>query len=246
MAIRIDFMDKTISMLDFIGERSYGLARESLSVTGAIVQKKAKTTMRSYTTYWHSSKAIPKGAKKVGAIYGNENRFAYKTDEARPLGTMTNHKTDEVITNNDVANVISSYLSPRGGLSVTIGGAHKSFKPIKYENGVRVGTLKEVKARGSITRAIFHKLETGEITKEHPYYNRRDAEIDSHTGKISFEYETNHGRYKARPFMADARRLAKPVLIEKLTKRYNQVLPSTVANISENDVKMRTYSSKKA
>jgi hypothetical protein len=234
MAIRMEIFDGVTPMLDVIASTSYTLAREALTKTGLDTKDEVKNAIRHYKHNWHHAviarNQIPKGA--TGVKSGNRNktplnkntksRYIWKDmGKVRTLGTMTSHGSASGSMVDNVGDMITSYISPKGGLSVTVGGSHKRAIIKKYKDGEENGDYGEVHAVSAETKAIFHKLNTGQISKDHPYYTR--------VGKSG--YETRHTMYdKTRNFFDLGRSFAKAEVERKLTKYYSQVLPRVVNN----------------
>ncbi|MBW1803362.1 MAG: hypothetical protein JRJ85_21860 [Deltaproteobacteria bacterium] len=212
---RITIYDNTIPLLDEMLGRSYGLAQESLSVAGSQVQKNARKAMKRYTHHW--SHKINKNGKRW--IFEDKSSI-YE------LGARISHKSGSASSPKSMSSLISSYLAPHS-LTVTVGGAHPNFRPRKFKDGMINGTMSTVKGVGTKGRAILHKLNTGEVSDEHPY-----SKVSS-----SFEhpFENKDRKYKARPFMDIAWMESQGVINDKLKKRYENSFYRVM-----NDVKVKT------
>lgn len=212
MAVHITIFDGVNPMIDFIAQRHYGLAKESLSVAGSKVRKQAENKMKSYYHNW------------INKLNSDGKYITYKSNNKKKrFGDMISHRATTLSSRN-IGEIITSYM-PDNKLEVIIGGDHKSFRPLIYEKGLAVGTMKRVKRVSKATRAIFHKMNTGEITKEHPYSNKSRTKYPDAT-------------YTARPFLNNAMLTANSEVISSIEKRYVQVLPGLVANANIKVVKV--------
>ena len=204
MSIKVAIFDKSIPMLDFIAERHFGLARESLSVAGAKIRDAQQKAIRQFSHHWHNERTA-----------NGKRRIYYSKKKKRTLGKAI---ASSKFKHDNIADIMSFWLpNSEKSLTAVIGGSHNTFTPIKYVDGENVGYMKKVKKRGTEIRAIYHKLGTGEVTDEHPYKKRGT--------KKRFE----DAEYVARQFQNKGISMAKNELKKSLTKRYVKVLPR-VAN----------------
>jgi len=220
MAIRMEIYDGVTPIIDFIAQRSYGFARQALTETGMDVKDKIQSSINHYhTDWWHGRKSqIPKDAKNV--VKMQNGRYIWREiGHSHALGMMVNHSTGEPM-NRNIIDSLSSYISPEGGLSVTIGGSHKAATIKKYKDGVVDGDYGVLKARSAKTKAIFHKLNTGEINEDHPYYKKGR---DKYEGRLS-------PYIKNRNFFEMGRIWATPTVVNKMNKYYQKLLPQIANN----------------
>ena len=196
---RITIYDNTIPLLDEMLGRSYGLAQESLSVSGSQVQKNARNAMKRFKHHW--SHKIKDGKRWI---------FEDKS-KVYELGARISHSSGSAENPKSMSSMISSYLAPHS-LTVTVGGAHPTFRPRRFKDGIVNGSMSSVKGVGTKGRAILHKLNTGEISDEHPY-----SKVSATDGK---PFENKDRKYKARHFMDIAWLESQGVINDKLSARY--------------------------
>jgi len=120
------------------------------------------------------------------------------------------------------------FIVAKGSPSVSIGGGHKDVRPDEYTDGIKTGTRPLVKAVGSKGRAILHKLNTGEVTNEHPYSKKTKG------------YESTEMSYKGRHFMEDALSQTKGAVDDAIAKRYGRSFRSAINNINTSPI-VRNY-----
>jgi hypothetical protein len=222
MALRVEIYDKTIPVLDYIAERSLLYVKSFLHQAGMDIKDEAKDHLESFRHNWHHlPKAKFKKTKKVKSVHYKDNRVIFYSSETKKLGEMIDHKTGAVRPTENVSKIISSYVS-KGGLSVTIGGAHRPFSVDYIDTKGRSKTHRVKKGRGSVSKAIFHKLNTGEINKDHPYFEKDGG------------FESDHGRYKARPFMDMAMSSAMNIALKKADHYYSKLLPKDIQQNTRN------------
>jgi len=210
--IKLTYYDHFTPLLQELANRSYGLTKEALSVGGSIIAKAARSKMMSHRHRWQQE-----------VVDGKRN--IYKADSAsRVLGSRTSHSTGAV---GDPANMASQihFVVAKISPSVSVGGAHKDYRPEIYEDGVLKGHRGVVKAVGSKGRAILHKLNTGEVSSDHPY-----------SKKSMFPAAKHRGRH----FMEDALASTKGAVDAAIEKRYGKSFTSAVNNINTK-AKVRHY-----
>lgn len=207
---KITIYDNTIPLLDEMLGRSYGLAQESLSVAGIAVMKNARNEMKRYRHHW--SHELKNGKRW---IFNNKNEY-YE------LGARISHSSGSKDNPDSMSSMISSYLAPKS-LTVVIGGSHPTFAPRKFKDGLVTGTMSPVKGVGSKGRAILHKLNTGEVSDEHPY-----SKISS---SINKPFENRDRKYIKRPFMDRAWNNSQSHINDKLKTRYENSFYRVFNNI---------------
>jgi len=192
--IKIQVCDAITPMMIELEKRTLGFAQEALQVAGAHVAKAARTEMRKMTTDWINwvSRGKYRFAKSSGAI-------------TKELGQRISHTTGRIENPSSVANMIDFYLGDKS-LTVVVGGAHPRFAPKVFDKGVVVGHKSKQSSVSVKTRAIIHKLNTGEVTSEHPY--SRDTAVP------------NANYVKNRHFMERGYTMAAGAVGESMKKRF--------------------------
>jgi len=236
MAIKVGIYDGAIPVIDFIAQRSFNLARESLSVTGAKLQNQMRKDITTYHHNWFhgEGKKIPisiVGHKSEVDYILKRNRYIWKdVARTRTLGDITHHDGSRSYPNmvKNIAQMITFYVPTSDSkstnmLQMTVGGANKAFRPEEIIDGKVTGRrFKEVGRKDKRTRSIFEKLNSGKVDRFHDYYRHAKG------------LESDHHHFVARPFMSKAIGRAKPEIMKSLQKRYNSVLPKVVNNVKLN------------
>ncbi len=158
MKVKITVRDSVLPMLDYMIEKTPLFAREALSKGGAKLQKRIRSEMAREQTQWHQD------------VVGGKRRI-YKLNPHQ-IGITMSHETGRTHPLKNMSRLINSYISPNNPYFVAVGGAHPTFYPLKIRDGKVVGSMGRVKGVSKTGAAILHKLNTGEVTPEHPYYNR--------------------------------------------------------------------------
>jgi len=204
-SIKVTLYDAMTPLLDELIARDVGLAQEALQAGGSKVMIATRRKMKSMGTYWHQSF---KGGKRK--VYKN-------TNVGRILGSRSDQSDGSVMRPPNIANLIHFYLS-KGSRSVIVGGAHPRFQPKQYKYGRVIGN--EGKAMGSVgseSRSILHKLNTGEVTGDHPYKDDK--------------WGLNNRFVKGRRFMEKGFVQALPGAISSIEKRYHESFRVAVNNM---------------
>ena len=210
--IKVEIYDRLIPMLEQMKTRSLGLVAESLQVSGALVAKHARAEMLKMSTHWHN------------AFIDGEYKEWRDPAKAKRLGIMMSHKQPGKHAPGSIHRMISFYLSPNQR-TVTIGGTHPYFVPVSYKDGIRVGTYGEaVKAVGYYGRAIIHKLNTGQVTSEHPYSGTERA---------------SRGFVKNRNFMEAGFAAARGDIDKSLGERFERGFTVAVNNLNVKPIKRK-------
>lgn len=197
--IKLEILDGTTPMLEKIAELSYGMALESLSVAGSLVQRESRKSLLSQSHNWHH-------------YYKDGKHIIFKdTASARKLGARMSSSGGRA-SPNSMANFITSYLMKKN-LTVVVGGRHPSFTPEVRKDGVVTGRLPRVSATSKGTQAILTKLDQG-VENEH--YDR--ATLARFKG----------AQYVARNFMDKGVSASKSGVLEALTSRYESLLHKAV------------------
>ncbi len=210
MATHITIYDGTTPMLDYIASQSPKLARKVLSITGSTLRDNARDNMRRERHFWHHI-----------TINGKRKIYKSKTQQ-RVLGTMTSHGK-KVPYNINMSDIITFYMPKfdeknKNNLSVTIGGAHKRFNAEMRDEWGNVIGYKSTHGVKKVTRSIFHKLNTGELDKYHPYRKNDSG------------YESTAKKYKGYGYMDKVNAKAKGKLVEKMQENYIKVVPKLINN----------------
>lgn len=202
MSIRIEILDGTSPILDKIATISLGLALECLSISGDIVRKNARNRMRQSRTNWFARKS-------------NGKILWYKHPSAtKELGRRISMKSGSPVNPDSMSNMINSYLMEKS-YTVVIGGSHPRTKPKRRENGEVKGYLPPLPPVSKATKAILHKL---------------------NTGQQSADYKNPHQQYKnprylGYHFMEKGYMDSKAAIIDVMTRRYETMFGRATNNI---------------
>ncbi len=207
--ITVSIYDTITPLLAEMRGRTLGMAQESLQVAGSKVAEHSKKAMRNFKHHWFNAVIDGKyvewesktGVKELGVRISHTQAGSNSWDSLG-LG-MAPRSMDSLI---------GFYLAPHS-LTVTIGGGHPTFRPRAFKDGLVSGyTGKTVKAVGSQGRAILHKMNTGEVTDEHPYYGG--------------EHE-----FKPRPFLDQGFALAQTDINTALTDRFEETFKVAINRV---------------
>lgn len=207
MSIRLQIFDGATPLLDKIAKISVGMALESLSVAGAHVQKQARISLRSKSHNWHQS------------IIDGKKQIRYDGSQMRELGVRMSQKDGTTASPRSMANFINSYLMAER-LTVVIGGMHKGFNPVKYQDGFPVGSLPKVAGVSKGSHAILHKLNFGELNEEYTSRVRP---------KSMKRFE--NANYKGYRFMQEGYGRAKPLVEDAMTRRAERLFHEAVNKV---------------
>ncbi len=212
--IKVDIYDTITPLLQQMIGRTRGLAQESLQVAGAHVAREARSSMNKMGHHWFND--VINGQY---TIWSDENAM-------KILGKRISHSRGGGLNPSSMDSLIGFYLAPKS-LTVVIGGAHPRFRPIAYKDGLPNGYYgKTLSAVGSKGRAILHKLNTGEITSEHPYAGGKTPI----PGAI---YE------KDRNFMEKGYSLAKGAIERSLTDRFEKSFRVAVNRVDVDGIRRK-------
>jgi len=206
--MKIHISDSLTPALTKLLTLSMGWAQEGLQVAGAKTAQAARSEMRKMSTQWFK--------------WVNENgtyRFGKAGVASQELGRMMSHSTGRPMKPYSISAMIKFYL-PDNSLTVVVGGAMPRFRPKRFEKGVAVGRLSTVSPVSVKTRAILHKLNTGEVTSEHPY---------------SVKTAVKNATYvKNRRFMEKGYAVAKPGIRKSIEDRYAEGFTEAFTHIKVN------------
>ncbi len=201
--IKVEITDNLTPLLDELENRIHGLVGEALQVAGSKIASASRQKMQAMSHHWFN------------AVVNGKYQEWYNPAATKELGARISHTDAGSISPASMASQISFYLSKKG-TTVTIGGAHPRFTPIRFKHGIAVGTYgKSNPPVGSKGRAILHKLNTGEVTSENPYYGTEKQNL----------------AYKSRHFMEAGYREALPAASEAFTNRFKEVFQITVEGL---------------
>ena len=208
MSIHIEIQDGTTPMLDEILKLSYGMALESLSVAGSILQKNARNAMKRRSHHW---------------IYDftSGKRVIKKSTELKELGLRISQHSGQVENPDSMSNMITSFLMAKS-LTVVVGGQHKAFTPIKFTDGKPSGLMGRVGSVGKKTHSILHKLNFGERDEFHGWTDENGT-----WSKKSMPNFAN-ARYVGYHFMENGYSESKGAIVDAMTKRYSSMLHKAV------------------
>jgi len=214
--IKVVIYDNLIPLLDEMAKRSVGLVSESLQVAGSQIALNARAEMDKLSHHWFN------------AFIDGKYKIWEDPSASKQLGLRVAHTSKGLRGGKSMSNMLSFYLSPNG-LTVTVGGTHPYFVPKAFKDGIHVGDYGEpVKAVGTKGRAIIHKLNTGEITPEHPY-SAKSWQFSGHAPNF----------VKNRHFMEKGFGLARSSIDKSLGERFEKSFRVVVNRIDVKGVKRR-------
>ncbi len=155
--IRVVVSDALTPLLTELKGRTQGLAQEALQIAGSKVAAAARSELEKMGTHWFND------------VINGEYTIWRDPAKTKQLGARISHSEGGAMSPSNVSSLIQFYLAPHS-LTVTVGGAHPAFRPIVFKDGLPSGYMGKVGSVGKIGRSIIHKLNTGDVTSEHPYY----------------------------------------------------------------------------
>ena len=200
------------TMLDELVARDVGFAKEALQKGSSQVAAGVRKSMLSMSHNMH---------------YRNVNgkRKMYK-GSSRVLGTRSDPKTGAILDPNNMSSQIHFYVPEGESRTAVVGGAHKGFQPVEYKFGKIAGNYGDYQeAVGTRGRAILHKLNTGEISSEHPYSG------DSWWDNFNF--------VKNRNFYAKGFNNSIGAANRSIEKTYGESFNKTIANLPIKPIKRK-------
>ncbi len=214
--IKVEIYDTLIPMLEEMSKRSLGLVAESLQVSGSKIAKYARIEMNKQKHHWFN------------AFIDGKYKIWESTTASKRFGFMMSHKQGGLHEPGRISRMVSFYLSPNQ-LTITVGGTHPYFKPRQYKDGIHVGYYGDaVKAVGVKGRAIIHKLNTGDVSSEHPYYGGGDNTMIQNANYV-----------KGRHFMEKGFAAARGDIDKSLGKRFEKSFGVAVNRIDVKGVKRK-------
>ncbi len=154
--IHVEISDTLTPLLEELKGRTHGLAQQALQIAGSKVAKAARTEMEKMGTHWFND------------VINGEYTIWRNPSAIKQLGARISHTDGGGMSPANVSSQIHFYLAPHA-LTVVVGGAHPTFRPVIFKEGLPSGYMGTIGKVGTEGRAIIHKLNTGEIVDEHPY-----------------------------------------------------------------------------
>lgn len=204
--------DEILNKLEAIRLVAPELAREQMSRGGEIVKTAMRKNMVRHKHNWFTKR------DKKGDLYIYENKKKTKV-----LGRRTKADGSNLNTPESMSNFITNYFDEKNGLLV-VGGSHRGFNPILRDKGKVTGRGGYVKGIGKHTKAIIHKMNSGQAGENYGWWYKNSLR------KLKDEPNMEKKKFRAWNFMRDGINDTKSEFNSLITTEYDRLFMQTVMN----------------